>query len=138
VLTTFDDDEYVYAALRAGASGFLVKDMALEEILAAIRVVAAGDALIAPAITRRLIERFARLPEPVAGPRKIDGITDRERDVLTLIGRGLSNAEIAADLTISIATVKTYVTRLLTKLDARDRVQLVIIAYDAGLVAPAR
>jgi DNA-binding NarL/FixJ family response regulator len=138
VLTTFDDDEYVYAALRAGASGFLVKDMALEEILAAVRAVAAGDALIAPAVTRRLIERFVGLPEPVTGPREIDGITDRERDVLTLIGRGLSNIEIGADLTISLATVKTYVTRLLTKLDARDRVQLVIIAYDAGLVTPAR
>jgi DNA-binding NarL/FixJ family response regulator len=138
VLTTFDDDEYVYAALRAGASGFLVKDMALEEILAAIRAVAAGDALIAPAVTRRLIEEFARRPEPVTGRRAIDGITDREREVLTMVGRGLSNPEIAADLTISIATVKTYVTRLLTKLDARDRVQLVILAYDAGLVAPAR
>jgi DNA-binding NarL/FixJ family response regulator len=138
VLTTFDDDENVYAALRAGASGFLVKDMALEEILTAIRVVAAGDALIAPAVTRRLIERFAGLPEPVTGPRNIDGITDRERDVLTLIGRGLSNTEIAADLTISLATVKTYVTRLLVKLDARDRVQLVIIAYNTGLVTPTR
>ena len=143
VLTTFDDDEYVYAALRAGASGFLVKDMALEEILAAVRTVAAGDALIAPAVTRRLIEEFARRPEPVsarapAGSQRAIGITDRERDVLTLIGRGLSNTEIAADLTLSIATVKTYVTRLLTKLDARDRVRLVIIAYDAGLVAPAR
>jgi DNA-binding NarL/FixJ family response regulator len=138
VLTTFDDDENVYAALRAGASGFLVKDMALEEILAAIRVVAAGDALIAPAVTRRLIERFAGLPEPVTGAREIDGITDRERAVLTLIGRGLSNTEVAASLTISVATVKTYVTRLLTKLDARDRVQLVIIAYNAGLVTPAR
>jgi DNA-binding NarL/FixJ family response regulator len=138
VLTTFDDDENVYAALRAGASGFLVKDMALEEILAAIRVVAAGDALIAPAVTRRLIERFAGLPELVTGPRNIDGITDRERHVLTLIGRGLSNTEIAADLTISLATVKTYVTRLLTKLDARDRVQLVIIAYNTGLVTPTR
>jgi DNA-binding NarL/FixJ family response regulator len=144
MLTTFDDDEYVYAALRAGASGFLVKDMALEEILAAVRTVAAGDALIAPAVTRRLIEEFARRPEPVPAPapaggqRAVGGITERERDVLTLIGRGLSNTEIAADLTLSIATVKTYVTRLLTKLDARDRVQLVIIAYDAGLVAPAR
>jgi DNA-binding NarL/FixJ family response regulator len=145
VLTAFDDDEYVYAALRAGASGFLVKDMALEEILAAVRtVVAAGDALIAPAVTRRLTEEFARRPEPVRAPapargqRAVGGITERERDVLTLIGRGLSNTEIAADLTLSIATVKTYVTRLLTKLDARDRVQLVIIAYDAGLVAPAR
>jgi DNA-binding NarL/FixJ family response regulator len=138
VLTTFDDDEYVYAALRAGASGFLVKDMALEEILAAIRTVAAGDALIAPAVTRRLIAEFARRPDPVTGQRTISGITEREREVLTLVGRGLSNTEIAAGLTLSIATVKTYVTRLLTKLDARDRVQLVIIAYDAGLVAPAR
>jgi DNA-binding NarL/FixJ family response regulator len=138
VLTTFDDDEYVYAALRAGASGFLVKDMALEEILAAIRTVAAGDALIAPAVTRRLIAEFARRPEPVTGQRTISGITEREREVLTLVGRGLSNTEIATGLTLSIATVKTYVTRLLTKLDARDRVQLVIIAYDAGLVAPAR
>ncbi len=144
VLTTFDDDEYVYAALRAGASGFLVKDMALEEILAAVRTVAAGDALIAPAVTRRLIEEFARRPEPAPAPapaggqRAAGGITGREREVLTLVGRGLSNAEIAADLTLSVATVKTYVTRLLTKLDARDRVQLVIIAYDAGLVAPAR
>jgi DNA-binding NarL/FixJ family response regulator len=138
VLTTFDDDEYVYAALRAGASGFLVKDMALEEILAAIRTVAAGDALIAPAVTRRLIAEFARRPAPVTGQRTISGITEREREVLTLVGRGLSNTEIVAGLTLSIATVKTYVTRLLTKLDARDRVQLVIIAYDAGLVAPAR
>jgi DNA-binding NarL/FixJ family response regulator len=137
VLTTFDDDEYVYAALRAGASGFLVKDMALEEILAAIRAVAAGDALIAPAVTRRLIEEFARRPDPAPAGRTIEGITGREREVLTLVGRGLSNTEIAAELIISIATVKTYLTRLLTKLDARDRVQLVIIAYDAGLVAPA-
>jgi DNA-binding NarL/FixJ family response regulator len=138
MLTTFDNDENVYGALRAGASGFLVKDMALEEILGAIRVVAAGDALIAPAVTRRLIERFAGLPDAVARPGRIDGITGREREVLTLIGRGLSNTEIAADLTISIATVKTYVTRLLTKLNARDRVQLVIIAYDTGLVTPVQ
>ena len=139
VLTTFDDDENVYGALRAGASGFLVKDMALEEILAAIRVVAAGDALIAPAVTRRLIERFAGLPsESMTRAGRLDNITGREGEVLTLIGRGLSNTEIAASLTISIATVKTYVTRLLAKLDARDRVQLVIIAYDTGLVTPAQ
>jgi DNA-binding NarL/FixJ family response regulator len=138
VLTTFDDDENVYGALRAGASGFLVKDMALEVILSAIRVVAAGDALIAPAVTRRLIERFAGLPEAVARSGRLDSVTAREREVLTLIGRGLSNTEIADGLTISIATVKTYVTRLLAKLDARDRVQLVIIAYDTGLVAPAQ
>ena len=134
VLTTFDDDEYVYAALRAGASGFLVKDMALEEILAAIRAVAAGDALIAPTVTRRLIEEFARRPDPVTGRRAISGITDRERDVLTLVGRGLSNTEIAAELYLSIATAKSHVGRLLTKLGARDRAQLVIAAYEAGLV----
>ncbi|MCP3817900.1 response regulator transcription factor [Streptomyces sp. A3M-1-3] len=137
VLTTFDDDDYVYGALRAGASGFLVKDMALDDILAAIRVVSAGDGLIAPGVTRRLIKEFADRPLS-APPRAVDGITDREREVLTLIGSGLSNAEIAGRLFISIATAKTYVTRLLAKLDARDRVQLVIIAYEMGLVAPAR
>ncbi|MCO5999357.1 response regulator [Actinoallomurus rhizosphaericola] len=134
VLTTFDDDDYVYGALRAGAAGFLVKDMALDDILAAIRVVAAGDGLIAPSVTRRLIEEFAGRPGPVPARRTLDGITEREHEVLTLVGRGLSNAEIAAELIISVATVKTYVTRLLTKLNARDRVQLVIIAYETGLV----
>jgi DNA-binding NarL/FixJ family response regulator len=139
VLTTFDHDEYVYAALRAGASGFLVKDMALDDILAAIRVVAAGDALIAPAVTRRLIQEFAGRPEAAPPPRPaIAGITERERELLALVGRGLSNAEIAAGMSISVATVKTYVTRLLAKLDARDRVQLVIIAYETGLVTPRR
>ncbi|WP_329521551.1 response regulator transcription factor [Spirillospora sp. NBC_01491] len=142
VLTTFDDDDHVYAALRAGASGFLVKDMALDDILAAIRVVAAGDALIAPSVTRRLVAEFAGRPEPAAVPaaaaRRIGGITDRERAVLTLVGRGLSNTEIAAELVISMSTVKTYVTRLLTKLGARDRVQLVILAYETGLVASPR
>ncbi len=138
VLTTFDDDDYVYAALRAGASGFLVKDMALDEILAAVRVVAAGDALIAPSVTRRLIAEFAGRPEPAPARRTTEGITDRERDVLTLVGGGRSNTEIAAELVITVATVKTYVTRLLAKLDARDRVQLVIIAYEMGLVAPPR
>jgi DNA-binding NarL/FixJ family response regulator len=138
VLTTFDHDEYVYGALRAGASGFLVKDMALDDILAAIRVVAAGDGLIAPSVTRRLIKHFAA-DRPTAGaPRQeISAITDREREVLTLIGSGLSNTEIAERLYISVATAKTYVTRLLAKLGARDRVHLVIIAYQAGLVAPA-
>jgi DNA-binding NarL/FixJ family response regulator len=138
VLTTFNDDDYVYGALRAGASGFLVKDMALDDILGAIRVVAAGDALIAPSVTRRLIEEFARRPAPAPPSRKVDGVTAREREVLTLIGRGMSNTEIAADLIISVATVKAYVTRLLAKLDARDRVQLVIIAYEAGLASPSR
>ncbi|GIF48249.1 LuxR family two component transcriptional regulator [Asanoa ferruginea] len=137
VLTTFDDDDNVYGALRAGACGFLVKDMALDDILEAIRVVAAGDALLAPTVTRRLIEEFARRPESVPRPRVVEGLTDRETEVLTLVGRGRSNTEIAADLHITMATVKTYVSRLLSKLDARDRVQLVIIAYDAGLV-PAR
>ncbi|MGK4581810.1 response regulator [Kitasatospora sp. HPMI-4] len=138
VLTTFDDDDYVYAALRAGASGFLVKDMALDDILAAIRVVAAGDALIAPGVTRRLIAEFAERPAPSRRRRPVDGLTDREREVLTLVGRGLSNPEIATELVISVATVKTYVTRLLAKLDARDRVQLVIIAYETGLAALPR
>ncbi|MEU7885109.1 response regulator [Microbispora bryophytorum] len=137
VLTTFDDDEYVYGALRAGASGFLVKDMALDDILAAIRVVAAGEALIAPRVTRRLIEEFAGRPAPGPRPPRATGLTEREAEVLTLVGRGLSNAEIAAELFISAATVKTYVTRLLAKLGARDRVRLVIIAYETGLVSPA-
>ncbi|MFE7185113.1 response regulator [Streptomyces erythrochromogenes] len=139
VLTTFDDDDYVYGALHAGASGFLVKDMALDDILAAIRIVAAGDALIAPAVTRRLIKEFITRPaESPPGRSEIDGITAREREVLTLVGRGLSNTEIAAELSISIATAKTYLTRLLAKLNARDRVQLVILAYEAGLVAASR
>jgi DNA-binding NarL/FixJ family response regulator len=138
MLTTFDDDDYVYAALRAGASGFLVKDMALEDILTAIRVVAAGDALIAPGVTRRLIAQFARQPQPAPPSRQINGITDREREVLTLVGRGMSNTEIAASLYISAATAKAHVARLLTKLGARDRVQLVIAAYEAGLVSPSQ
>ncbi|MGW5661276.1 response regulator [Streptomyces sp. NPDC003758] len=135
VLTTFDDDDYVYGALRAGASGFLVKDMALDDIIGAVRVVASGDALLAPGVTRRLIQDFAARPGPAPNRRDLRGITDREREVLTLVGSGLSNAEIAAELCISVATAKTYLTRLLTKLDARDRVQLVITAYEAGLVS---
>ncbi|MFE2962468.1 response regulator [Streptomyces sp. NPDC059340] len=140
VLTTFDDDDYVYGALRAGASGFLVKDMALDDIIGAIRVVAAGDALIAPSVTRRLIQDFtsARSSEPARPRRDLTAITEREREVLTLVGTGLSNAEIAERLFISVATAKTYLTRLLSKLDARDRVQLVIIAYEAGLVSANR
>ena len=136
VLTTFDDDAHVYGALRAGAAGFLVKDMALDDIIGAVRVVAAGDALIAPSVTRRLIQDFASRPEQTVRSRELKAITDREREVLTLVGSGLSNAEIAAELCISVATAKTYLTRLLTKLDARDRVQLVIMAYEAGLVSP--
>ncbi|GAA3368829.1 response regulator transcription factor [Streptomyces sannanensis] len=138
VLTTFDDDDYVYASLRAGASGFLVKDMALEDILAGIRVVAAGDALIAPSVTRRLIEEFAARPEPAPPQRPVEGITEREREVLTLVGRGLSNSEIADRLCITVATAKAHVARLFTKLDARDRVHLVIIAYESGLVSANR
>ncbi|MEV5558484.1 response regulator transcription factor [Nonomuraea wenchangensis] len=138
VLTTFDEDDHVHGALRAGASGFLVKDMALDDILTAIRVVAAGDALIAPGVTRRLIEAFAGRPAPDPAPRQLEGVTEREREVLTLIARGLTNTEIAADLVISVATVKAYVGRLLSKLDARDRVQLVILAYEAGLVSPSK
>ncbi|MEU8700679.1 response regulator transcription factor [Streptomyces sp. NPDC048680] len=138
VLTTFDDDDYVYGALRAGAAGFLVKDMALDDILAAVRVVAAGDALIAPSVTRRLIKEFAGRPASTSPRRPLTAITEREREVLVLVGSGLSNAEIAERLFISVATAKTYLTRLLAKLDARDRVQLVIIAYEAGLVSPCR
>jgi DNA-binding NarL/FixJ family response regulator len=137
VLTTFDNDDNVYNALRAGASGFLVKDMALDDIIAAVRVVAAGDALIAPKVTRRLIAQFTgRPPRPAAPPKEIHGITTREREALKLIGQGRSNAEIAESMVISGATVKSYVTRLLAKLDARDRVHLVILAYENGLVAP--
>ena len=134
VLTTFDDDDYVYGALRAGASGFLVKDMALEDILTAIRVVAAGDAIIAPGVTRRLIAQFASQSRPDLKLRELTGITDREREVLKLVGLGMSNAEIAAALYITASTAKTHVARLLTKLDARDRVQLVITAYETGLM----
>ncbi|OUC98425.1 response regulator [Streptosporangium minutum] len=138
MLTTFDLDEYVYAALRAGASGFLLKDTPPGELLAAIRVVAAGEGLLAPTVTRRLIAEFARRPEPsrpLAG--ELGGVTGRERDVLALIARGLSNTEIAGHLRLSLATVKTHVGRLLSKLGARDRAQLVILAYETGLVSVA-
>ncbi|MEU9124360.1 response regulator transcription factor [Streptomyces sp. NPDC048506] len=140
VLTTFDEDDHVYGALLAGASGFVVKDMALDDILAAIRVVAAGDALIAPGVTRRLIAEFVRRPgaAPARSPRPVEGITGREREVLTLVGRGRSNTEIAEDLFITVSTAKSHVSRLLAKLGARDRVQLVITAYEMGLVTPPR
>jgi DNA-binding NarL/FixJ family response regulator len=147
ILTTFDLDEYVFAALHAGASGFLLKDTLPADLLTAIRVVAAGEALLAPSVTRRLISEFTRTPQPQAamptpmpgpGPRAGDDITrmltERECEVLQLVATGMSNAEIAEKLHISPATAKTHVAHLLTKLDARDRVQLVIIAYQAGLV----
>ncbi|MEU1813338.1 response regulator transcription factor [Micromonospora sp. WMMD1076] len=138
ILTTFDLDEYVYGALRAGASGFLLKDTPPADLLAGIRVVAAGEGLLAPTVTRRLIDEFARRPEPARPlPRRLDGVTEREREVLTLIGRGLSNAELTEHLNLSLATVKTHVGRLLTKLAVRDRAQLVIVAYETGLVAPS-
>src|SRR4051794_22255461 len=137
ILTTFDLDEYVYGALRAGASGFLLKDTPPGELVSAIQVVAAGDALIAPAVTRRLITEFARRPEPV---RTVDaslaGLTDREREVLSYIAQGLSNVELADRLRLSLATVKTHIGRLLAKLAARDRAQLVIAAYEGGLIRP--
>jgi DNA-binding NarL/FixJ family response regulator len=133
ILTTFDLDRYVFAALRAGASGFLLKDTPPPDLLAAIRVVAAGEALLAPSVTRRLIEEFARRPA-VQAHRTLDGVTERERDVLRLIGRGMSNAEIAEHLHLSVATAKSHVSRLLMKLEARDRAQLVIAAYETGLV----
>ena len=137
ILTTFDIDEYVFAALRAGASGFLLKDTPPADLLAAIRVVAAGEALLSPSVTRRLIEAFARRPEPSRRPSAaLEDTTEREREVLTLIGLGMSNNEIAAHLHVSLSTAKTHVGRLLMKLNARDRAQLVIAAYDAGLVRP--
>ena len=138
ILTTFDLDEYVHEALRAGASGFLLKDTLPIDLLNAVRVVAAGDALISPKITRRLIEEFASRPQPgaTAPDAVLEQLTDREREVLETVARGHSNAEIAAELFVSHATVKTHISRLLMKLDARDRAQLVMIAYETGLVSP--
>ncbi|MGW5658620.1 response regulator [Streptomyces sp. NPDC003758] len=140
VLTTFDLDEYVYAALRAGASGFLLKDARPEELLAGIRAVAAGDAVIAPALTRRLLHEFARLVPPhaagsVEDPR-LASLTDREREILVAIGKGWSNGEIATRFVLSESTVKTHVGRVLSKIGARDRIQAVIFAYDHGLARP--
>jgi DNA-binding NarL/FixJ family response regulator len=137
ILTTFDLDEYVFAALRAGASGFLLKDTSPEELLAAIRVIAAGDALLSPKSTRHLVEEFARQPEhKPPSTDSLEELTDREREVLIEIARGLTNTEIAERLHMSPATAKTHVSRLLTKLNARDRAQLVIHAYETGLVTP--
>jgi DNA-binding NarL/FixJ family response regulator len=136
VLTTFDLDQYVYDALRAGASGFLLKDTAPQQLLDAIRVVADGDALIAPGITRRLIAEFAARPDPERSDDVLGALTERERDVLIEVASGETNAEIAARLFISPLTAKTHVSRILTKLNARDRAQLVVIAYETGLVRP--
>jgi DNA-binding NarL/FixJ family response regulator len=148
ILTTFDLDEYVYAALAAGASGFLLKDVTPEHLVAAVRLVRTGDALLAPSITRRLVERFAPGPGPACGPaagkpgtaggsgRDLSALTPRELEVLGFVARGLSNAEIAAGLILSEATVKTHVARILTKLALRDRVQAVVLAYEIGLIAP--
>jgi DNA-binding NarL/FixJ family response regulator len=139
VLTTFDLDAYVYEALRAGASGFLLKDARPADLLDAVRVVAAGEALLSPRATRLLVERFVATPGPEAvAPETLAALTDRERDVLALIARGLSNAEISAHLVVSPATTKTHVSHLLAKLAARDRAQLVVAAYTSGLVGPPR
>jgi DNA-binding NarL/FixJ family response regulator len=134
ILTTFDLDQYVYAALTAGASGFLLKDVSPEHLIAAVQLVRTGDALLAPTITRRLVERFA--PRAASPGHDLSALTPRELEVLGLIARGLSNAELAASLTLSEATVKTHVARILTKLGLRDRVQAVVLAYETGLVAP--
>jgi DNA-binding NarL/FixJ family response regulator len=136
VLTTFDLDEYVYAALQAGASGFLLKDAPEEQLLAAIRVVCAGGALFSPTVTRRLIDEFARRREASARGASIESLTPRENDVLLLIARGMSNAEIAAELVLSEHTAKTHVARILAKLGLRDRAQAVVAAYESGLVRP--
>ena len=137
MLTTFDIDEYIYEALRAGASGFLLKDVAPEELFAAIRIVAAGDALLAPAVTRRLIDEFVRRPPTGSlSADVLEILTDREREVVRLVARGRTNEEIGRDLFVSPATAKTHVSRAMMKLNARDRVQLVVTAYEAGLVSP--
>jgi DNA-binding NarL/FixJ family response regulator len=132
ILTTFDLDEYVYEALRAGASGFVLKDDPPEQLLAAIRTVAGGDALLSPTVTKRVIKQFTRIPQP-APPEQLDDLTEREVDVFRLIARGLSNAEIGQELYISDTTVKTHITHILQKLDLRDRVQAVVLAYETGL-----
>jgi DNA-binding NarL/FixJ family response regulator len=133
ILTTFDHDEYVYEALRAGASGFVLKDDPPEQLLAAIRIVAGGDALLSPAVTKRVIDRFARIPRPARPPR-LDELTERELEVFRLVAHGLSNAEIGQELYIGETTVKTHVTHIFQKLGLRDRVQAVVLAHEAGLV----
>jgi DNA-binding NarL/FixJ family response regulator len=136
VLTTFDLDEYVYDAVLAGASGFLLKDVRPRDLSHAVRTVAAGDSLVAPAVTRRLLEEFVRRPPPGRRPQRLDALTARELEVLTLIARGLPNAQIADRLVLSETTVKTHVARIFTKLGLRDRVQAVVAAYESGLVVP--
>ena len=136
ILTTFDLNEYVYEALRAGASGFLLKDAPADQLLSAIRVVAAGDALLAPSITRRLVEEFARRPPPDAQPAQLEALSQRELEVLRFVARGLSNSEIARELWLGEATVKTHVGHILQKLGLRDRVQAVVLAYESGLAQP--
>jgi DNA-binding NarL/FixJ family response regulator len=136
ILTTFDLDEYVFEALRAGASGFVLKDDSPEQLISAIRTVAAGDALLSPAITKRVIQKFAGRPRPDP-PKELDDLSERERDVLRLMSNGLSNAEIGKELYISETTVKTHVTHILQKLNLRDRVQAVVLAYQTGLFEPS-
>ena len=139
ILTTFESDEYVYQALRAGASGFLVKDTEPNDLIQGIRVVARGDALLSPSVTRRLITDIASRPErPAVSDQVLSGLTDREREVMALVAEGLSNDEIAARLFLSPLTAKTHVSRIMTKLGARDRAQLVVMAYETGLVTPGR
>jgi DNA-binding NarL/FixJ family response regulator len=139
MLTTFDLNEYVYEALRAGASGFLLKDVPAEQLVAGIHVVARGEALLAPSITRRLIEEFAKkAPEDAPPPPSLDELTPRELEVFRLLARGMSNAEVAAELVVSETTVKTHVARLLMKLGIRDRVQAVVLAYESGLISPGQ
>jgi DNA-binding NarL/FixJ family response regulator len=139
ILTTFELDEYVFGALRAGASGFLLKRSSPEALIEGIKVVASGDGLLAPSVTRRLIQEFARQPDPPEPPAaSLGGLTQREREVLTLVGAGLSNGEVAARLFISEATVKTHVKRILMKLGLRDRIQAVVLAYETGLVRARR
>ncbi|MBA9002541.1 response regulator transcription factor [Thermomonospora cellulosilytica] len=137
ILTTFVMDEYIFAALRAGASGFLAKDIRPDELRQAVRIAAAGDALLSPDVTRRVVEYFSAPAEPAPDPR-LDVLTDREREVLAAVAAGLGNAEIAARLHMSPLTAKTHVTRIIAKLGARDRAQLVVIAYESGLVTPGR
>jgi DNA-binding NarL/FixJ family response regulator len=138
ILTTFERDEYVFEALQAGASGFLLKNAPPEELVHAVRVVASGDALLAPSVTRRVIEQFARRPVEPAVRARVESLTQREREVLVLLARGMSNSELAAELFVTEGTIKTHLSSMLAKLGLRDRVQAVVLAYESGLVAPGR